>query len=63
MLEVPCKICTERVLGCHGMCKDYHAYAKELGNAKKSRIIHNTYAYREKKKHERPNKMWQTHRK
>lgn len=29
-IKIPCKDCTERVLGCHGKCKRYKTFKKEI---------------------------------
>ena len=40
-MKVPCKDCTERVLGCHAECKKYKAYTNELKTIRLNRMNQN----------------------
>lgn len=31
-IVAPCRGCTDRELGCHGICEKYESYKKALGN-------------------------------
>lgn len=47
-MRQPCKNCTDRVLGCHGVCKEYEEFRAENERIRK-RIIEEQRKFRIKK--------------